>query len=554
MYLQSKSTSPSQSAPGPKSKSPREPRPGLVGAFLLDRLPEPEGDSVMRAPSPQHEQTPFTGSQSHQTPAAVLCPARATTAKGAGILSRSPGEAEYRIGSASVKIVANQILFPIASSSSESFAEVLRNLRHSELYQQLAFAVVKGKQSEQLLFSVGTALVNAAEHAYGLRWMNEVEQVSILLRTLPNPYETVGQYYHALYKKRGGSFDEARLIFENIATYGPAHCKARAIASAAAVAFDSGAFHVALPLFVDACRAATSRALADPQTVVMALRMVGVLKSIDGDHSGALEHLDRMFPLVRAIASCQPSLLYAYLNSLAVELMAVGRLEEAANASRRALASPYADAYPEWQETGRDISVKRRRPSRSVVTVGSPVGLSEVQGETPNSTLLMDAAAEAQREGRSSILIFPDRTQRASNETTPLTLTPEHLSKMTVSEKRDLLLTRAQDFDIPEEVYDRLLLAAVDPAHEELSRKIDLESPGILEEMVTLWINGGIEPDELAAVLSAIRDCDDDLRRTNILDRMISYAFHESRQGLVSEELWRKRFEARLEPGDSDLQ
>ena len=38
--------------------------------------------------------------------------ARATTANGAGILSRSPGGAEYRIGSASVKIVANQILFP----------------------------------------------------------------------------------------------------------------------------------------------------------------------------------------------------------------------------------------------------------------------------------------------------------------------------------------------------------------------------------------------------------------------------------------------------------
>ena len=420
------------------------------------------------------------------------------------------------------------------------------------MYQQLTFALVKGKQSEQLLFSFGTALVNAAEHAYGLRWMNEVEQVSILLRTLPNPYETIGQYFHALYKKRGGSFEEARLTFERIATHGPADCQARAIASAAAVAFDSGAFHVALPLFVDASRAATSRALRDPQTAVMALRMVGVLKSIDGDHWGALEHLDRMFPLVRAVASIQPSLLYAYLNSLAVELLAVGHLDEAANASRRALASPYAAAYPEWQETGRDISLRRRRPSRSAIAVGNSISDSLEQEETANEPLIINATSDAQSEGRSSILIFPERPHRESNETTPSTLTPEHLAKMTVSQKRDLLLTRAQDLDIPEEVYDRLLLAAVDPANEELSRKIDLESPGILEEMVTLWINGGIEPDELAAVLSAVRDCDDDLRRTNILDRMISYAFHESRQGLVSEELWRKRFEARLEPATSE--
>ena len=33
--------------------------------------------------------------------------------------------------------------------------------------------------------------------------------------------------------------------------------------------------------------------------------------------------------------------------------------------------------------------------------------------------------------------------------------------------------------------------------------------------------------------MSAIRDCDDDLRRTNILDRMITYAFHESRESLA---------------------
>ena len=499
-------------------------------------------------------QTPPGMSQSQKHPAELVWPPRATTEIGAASLLVSTVDNEYRSGRASVKTTANQILFPMASTSSGSFAEMLRNVRHSELYQQLAFALAKGEQFEHVLSTVGRVLVEAAEHAYGLRWMSEVEEVSKLLLTLPNPYRSVGTYYHALYIKRCGNIDEASLLFESIATHGPAPGRARAIASAAGVEFERGALPVALSLFVDACRAAISPALWDPLAAATALHMVGVVKSMDGDHPGALVHLDRMFHLVRFIAPRQPSLLYNYLNSLAVEMMAVGRLEEAENASRRALASPYADAYPEWQETGRDISLKRRRPSRSVVAVESPVAYSELQEEAPNSSLSVDAAANSQPEARSSILIFPDRSQRpVADATMALKLTPHLLAKMTIAQKRDLILSSAEDLDIAEEVYDRLLLAAVDPVDEQRCRKIDLESPGVLEEMITLWINGGIAPDQLAAVLSAIRDCDDDLRRTNILDRMISYSFHESREGLVSEELWRKRFEARLQPPDSEL-
>ena len=66
--------------------------------------------------------------------------------------------------------------------------------------------------------------------------------------------------------------------------------------------------------------------------------------------------------------------------------------------------------------------------------------------------------------------------------------------------------------------------------------------------MITLWINGGIDLDQFAAVMSALRDCDDDLRRRNILDRMISFAFRETTQSLDSEDRWRRRVEARLEP------
>ena len=508
--------------------------------------------------APQRGQTQlFSKSPGHQRPSAVVCPAMATTLKGAEVFSWSPGDAEYRNGSASVHIAANQIFFPIGSSSSGSFVEMLKTVRHSELYQQLVSALVKGTQSEQLLFRVGTALADAAEHAYALRWMTEVEEVSKQLLTLPDPYHSIGKYYHGLYIKRLGQFDEARRLFESIATAGPARFRPRAIASAAAVAFDSGALHLALSLFVDACRAATSRALWNPPAALKALRMVAVVKSKDGDHRGALGHLEGMFPLVRSIASGRPYLFFDHLNSLAVELMAVGRLGEAANASRIALASPYAAGYPEWQATGRDILLRARRPSPSIVAVGSPMNDSEQEEDNPNLARAEIIAGpqlqQLQPEGRSaSILIFPDRSQRPSTEATATSQPTAHqLAEMEEAENAGLM-TQAEHLDIPEEVYARLVLAAETPANDERSRAIDLESPGILEEMVSLWINGGIAPDELAAVLSAIRDCDDDLRRTNILDRMITYAFHESRESLAVEELWRKRFEARLEPSNSE--
>lgn len=45
-------------------------------------------------------------------------------------------------------------------------------------------------------------------------------------------------------------------------------------------------------------------------------------------------------------------------NSLAVELFAVWRLEEAKNVSQIVLASPFASPYPEYRETREEIALK----------------------------------------------------------------------------------------------------------------------------------------------------------------------------------------------------
>ena len=67
------------------------------------------------------------------------------------------------------------------------------------------------------------------------------------------------------------------------------------------------------------------------------------------------------------MCSAHPHDHHNHLNSLAVELMEAGQLEEAEQACRITLASPYASAYPEYRETWDDLQSRGYRASRSVV-------------------------------------------------------------------------------------------------------------------------------------------------------------------------------------------
>src|SRR5260370_41343396 len=109
--------------------------------------------------------------------------------------------------------------------------------------------------------------------------------------------------------------------------------------------------------------------------------MTGVVRGMAGDHRGAVADLERMFPLARLASSRQPYAYYDYMNTLAVELGEIGRLEQARSASGISLESPFAPAYPEWFETFDEIRLKRRRGSRSIVSVPHRIG--ETQGLLP---------------------------------------------------------------------------------------------------------------------------------------------------------------------------
>ena len=248
-------------------------------------------------------------------------------------------------------------------SSLEMLTGLPKTSRQAEFYQQIIKTIIKGTCKKQSLVELGNWLVAVADRAYALRQMDVVEQSSQLLLNLPlsGDYRSMARYYQAYCIKRSGQFDKARVLFERAAEEVPPAYKARAIVALGSVAFDSGDYQSALSLYLEAGRAATCSRRLDPLATFFIGHVLSVMKSINGNHRGAVADLEIMFPLVRAIGSSYPPMSYNYLNSLAVEMIEVGRLEEARNLSRIVLATPYANAYPEWRETGADLAVRGYR-------------------------------------------------------------------------------------------------------------------------------------------------------------------------------------------------
>jgi hypothetical protein len=271
-----------------------------------------------------------------------------------------------------MQTTANNNFVLTGFSSFKQLAELPTAVRQGEFYQQVAEELINVVHTTQALNSLGRRLVSLAHYSYTFRKMDVIEQVSQVLINLPlsRDYQSIGCYYHSFNLRREGRLAEARALLERVADDIPHWYRGRAIMSLAGLNFDCHDFHSALPLYVEAGRTATDREWRDPFTSATTQRMIAILKSTDGNHRGALADLERMSPLVCEVRRSEPYIYYEHLNSLAIELGAVGRLEEAKNVSQIVLASPFAPAYPEWRETREEIELRGRRASRSVVAFG----------------------------------------------------------------------------------------------------------------------------------------------------------------------------------------
>jgi hypothetical protein len=367
-------------------------------------------------------------------------------------------------------------------------------------------------------------LVDLAERCYCLKDAQGQRELGLLLQEFPHPFNLVGNYYESIYLNHIGLSDEARKKLERVSEHGPEKYRAKALISLGAVEEKRGNFDESMKFRLKA----TSFDI--PSIRLEAQHGMAVLLSLQGERKHALKHLESFLPLARMINRDTPPY-YDYLNSFAVELNDTGRTEEASKVINLVLSTPYVPHYLNWIDTEKDISKKSYRSSM--------VSMPKVRFEKPKVQPKHESKPQPV-----SVVSFPP-LKEAPPPRKPQRLTPREINELTASQKRELILTAIRTSPTLESDYDKMLVMVGLLKTGPTDKVLDLEDDALLDDMMVDWSNQ-IEPEELAAVLSALRDCDDSLRQRDIFDRMIRIAFEQTQLCGVTEEQWRLRVERRL--------
>jgi hypothetical protein len=116
---------------------------------------------------------------------------------------------------------------------------------------------------------------------------------------------------------------------------------------------------------------------------------------------------------------------------------------------------------------------------------------------------------------------------------------------MDLAQKRETILAAIRSGAVPDRDYNKMMLMLGLVKSGPADHLIDLEDDAVLTELIMQWAHM-VEPERIAAVMSALRDCKDDLRRSNILDSIIRKAFEYSNRCNVTESEWRLEVECKL--------
>ena len=205
--------------------------------------------------------------------------------------------------------------------------------KYAGLYQEL----LSGVSSYQRL---GNRLIQLAEQAHAFRQFDKVKELGQLLSNVPiKSYQAIGHYFLgvAANSMGNGDQDKAQRLFELTVDTAPDDYKVKAILSLGALAFNKKDFDTALYFYRETIKAGKLSA-----ATLQAIKTINVVKAIEGSHEHAVKGLEALLPLIKYAPA---HLYFDVLNSYAVELGEVGRLDEAENISSLTIASPFAPYY-----------------------------------------------------------------------------------------------------------------------------------------------------------------------------------------------------------------
>ncbi|HKV40591.1 MAG TPA: tetratricopeptide repeat protein, partial [Blastocatellia bacterium] len=206
----------------------------------------------------------------------------------------------------------------------------------------------------------------------------------------------VALYYEALCEQQAGRTERSREILFRVIDCLPPDYKPRAYLAIAGSYHHDGDLEESAHGYLETARAAVG---IDPLTRFQSLRGLAIVRALAGDHDGALAELRRLLPVARYLAASYPADYCSHLNSLALELGATGRVNEARHVISTVAKSPLAIRFPNWVDSYREIHAMRSAGPKLLYAIGSvfePSPQKEIRESAEQCLELDIPTAEAQ--------------------------------------------------------------------------------------------------------------------------------------------------------------
>jgi tetratricopeptide (TPR) repeat protein len=238
------------------------------------------------------------------------------------------------------------------------------------LVELLTRGIGHAADSQQGFVQLARKLLAIAETAYTCRDFATVKEASELLMALPVARaQSAGLWYQSVVTSLEGqpaaAFQSLRELIAD--PHAAPRFRGRAFQTIGVIHEDNGDFDAARELFAESARYIRRESPRDAYVFANAIILHSHTRGIEGDSRQALKELASINGLVEKLR--HPQITAFYFNNIAVELLELGRLDEAAHYSRIACSSPLAFAYAACKETA--FEIEQRAAKRNVIAVAA---------------------------------------------------------------------------------------------------------------------------------------------------------------------------------------
>ncbi|MGH9764657.1 MAG: hypothetical protein ACREAC_27795, partial [Blastocatellia bacterium] len=203
----------------------------------------------------------------------------------------------------------------------------------------------------------GRRLLGLARQAHIDRRFELLEDISnFTCKLLPDTrFARTAQYHRAYCSYQKRKDDQSRAELEISIEFTPPSYKPGALLALACTYLHANHIPDFAAISRDAIRASRGISILSE---VHGLRNIAISRSLEGDHLRALAIFESLSPITDSIAVQYPADRLSHLNSLAIELGEVGRVNEANRIIDYVLSTPLAKNQPEWQHTKLELATK----------------------------------------------------------------------------------------------------------------------------------------------------------------------------------------------------